>query len=168
MERKTGNQLVCGKRKCRNALQAGSDFGRYHASSAAKLAQEVPDSIGSATALKPDRAWRIVAGPNLDAISFRFATVPDGPNGQGKGGEYERNEAKNKAAIKSANEAEIEANGNFADPEWRAVISADGVTCLVTRWKEAKTQFAVPQSTDDTIPDFLQRRPFSEPQRLAA
>jgi hypothetical protein len=29
MERKTENQLVCGKRKCRNALQADISFGRY-------------------------------------------------------------------------------------------------------------------------------------------
>ena len=32
MERKTERQLVCGKRTCRNALQARSDLGRYHPS----------------------------------------------------------------------------------------------------------------------------------------
>ena len=30
MERKTEHQLVCGKRKCRNALQGSFDGGRYH------------------------------------------------------------------------------------------------------------------------------------------
>jgi hypothetical protein len=30
MVRKTENQLVCGKRRCRNALQASSIVGRYH------------------------------------------------------------------------------------------------------------------------------------------
>jgi hypothetical protein len=33
MERKTEHQLVCGKRKCRNALKANIGFGRYHAPS---------------------------------------------------------------------------------------------------------------------------------------
>ena len=30
MERKTENQLICGKRRCRNALQGGFNGGRYH------------------------------------------------------------------------------------------------------------------------------------------
>jgi hypothetical protein len=29
MERKTEHQLICGKRACRNALQAREGFGRY-------------------------------------------------------------------------------------------------------------------------------------------
>ena len=29
MERKTENQLICGKRRCRNALQAAPNLGRY-------------------------------------------------------------------------------------------------------------------------------------------
>lgn len=33
MERKTENQLVCGKRKCRSALQGSFDGGRYHVAS---------------------------------------------------------------------------------------------------------------------------------------
>jgi hypothetical protein len=76
MERKTGNQLVCGKRKCRNALQADISFGRYHASSTAKLMQKVPDSIDSKRSLKADGPWFIVAGPELGPTSFRFATLP--------------------------------------------------------------------------------------------
>ena len=31
MERRTENQLICGKRRCRNALQARQSLGRYHA-----------------------------------------------------------------------------------------------------------------------------------------
>jgi hypothetical protein len=33
MERKTGNQLVCGKRRCRNALWDQKALGRYHPTS---------------------------------------------------------------------------------------------------------------------------------------
>jgi hypothetical protein len=56
MERKTGNQLVCGKRKCRNALQADISFGRYHASSAAKLMQKVPETVPQDRP-KPGLSW---------------------------------------------------------------------------------------------------------------
>ena len=36
MERKTENQKICGKRKCRSAFRARSDFGRYLPSSSDK------------------------------------------------------------------------------------------------------------------------------------
>jgi hypothetical protein len=45
MVRKTGNQLVCGKRRCRNTLQAQKALGRYLPSSDAKLASKTPDFI---------------------------------------------------------------------------------------------------------------------------
>lgn len=45
MERKTGNQKVCRKAKCRSALQAQYGLGRYYATKSAKLTQKVPDFI---------------------------------------------------------------------------------------------------------------------------
>jgi hypothetical protein len=56
MERKTENQLICGKRLCRNGLQARSDL-----SSAVVSASKTIDSIDSKPAPKPDRAidWAI-------------------------------------------------------------------------------------------------------------
>ena len=75
MVRKAGNQLVCGKRRCRNALQNQNGLGRYPASSDAKLASKTLDFIDPKQANKPDRAWRIVAGPELSSSAFHCATV---------------------------------------------------------------------------------------------
>jgi hypothetical protein len=78
MERKTGNQLVCGKRKCRNALQDQLALGRYHGPSSPKLRQKVPDSIGSARPLKTGlgSVWGVVAaGAPITANQYHCATV---------------------------------------------------------------------------------------------
>jgi hypothetical protein len=47
---------------------------------------------------RPRTQWRQVAGPALDSRSLHAATVPDGPHSW-EGGEYERIEAKNRAAL---------------------------------------------------------------------
>jgi hypothetical protein len=75
MERKTENQLVCGKRKCRSALAARLGLGRYVPSS--EVIDPLKTSIKPAikSGLKHDRAWRMVAGPELSPTSFRFATL---------------------------------------------------------------------------------------------
>jgi hypothetical protein len=63
-------------------------------------------------------------------------------------------------------QAEIEANGYFTDPEWREVISPDGVrflsapsACLVTRFRAAAVteQIRPPMPEDLSIPAFLRR-----------
>ena len=112
--------------------------------------------------------WRIIAGPPLTASQFHCATVPDGPNCQWKGGEFERIEAKNQAALraaeqalKAAEQAEIETNGYFTDPDWREAISPDGVRCFVARIHDTAAPppvKATPSIPDDlSIPDFLLR-----------
>jgi hypothetical protein len=171
MERRAENQLICGKRKCRNALDARAGFGRFYHSSTDTASRVIPSKtpgfIDSKTAPKPDRPWHIVVG-EISANAFHCATVPDGSNGQWKGGEYERVEAKNRAALKAAEQAG-QANGQFTEPEWREVISPEGVRCLVTRFRKpqmaAKTECKpAAQIADDlTIPSFLDRRPTAEP-----
>jgi hypothetical protein len=47
----------------------------------------------------------------IDAFAASFATVPDGPSLSWSGGEYERIEAKNRAALKEIDQAE------FTEPE---------------------------------------------------
>jgi hypothetical protein len=78
MARKTGNQLVCGKRRCRNALQAQKALGRYLPSSDAKLASKTLDFIDSKVPPKPDLPWRFVAGPELSPSALHCATVGAG------------------------------------------------------------------------------------------
>jgi hypothetical protein len=56
-------------------------------------------------------------------------------------------------------EAEIEANGYFTEPDWKEVISPDGVKCFVTRFRDpAPAQHCIVQLSDDlSIPKFLRR-----------
>ena len=103
IERKREDQRVCRKPKCRRAWRVGNGFGRYVRAvppSAAKLASKTPDFIGSKQALDSDRAWCIVAGPELTAAQLSGATIPDGPNGRWQGGAYQRVEARSKALLR--------------------------------------------------------------------
>jgi hypothetical protein len=67
MERRTENQLICGKRRCRNALQARQSLGRYHASSAVIDPLKTSIKPGVKSGVATDRPWRIVAGEELTA-----------------------------------------------------------------------------------------------------
>jgi hypothetical protein len=139
MERKTEHQLICGKRKCRNALEAGIGRDRSYVPSAGSAPQKTPDFIDSETAPKPDRGWRIVAGP-MSPDQIAPAIVPDGPGGRWEGGTFLRIEAKNRAALAAAgiSSPEVEANSYFADTEWREVTSPDGVACLVAQTRRPR------------------------------
>jgi hypothetical protein len=137
------------------------------ASSDVSMGSEAPISCGSASASKPveraERPWCQIAGPPLTASQFHCATLPGAAMDDAM-----RIEAKNRAALKAAEQAEIEASGYFTEPEWREVISADGVTCFVTGYRQKKAaeqQGTSPPIPDDlSIPAFLDRRP---PQKLA-
>jgi hypothetical protein len=92
--------------------------------------------------------------------AFHCATASDGSNCQWKAGEYERVEAKNRTALKAAGEAAIEANGYFTDPDWREVVSPDGVKGFVTSFvAPARRARALPHPlmADLSIPEFLGR-----------
>jgi hypothetical protein len=99
MERKSENQLICGKRRCRNALQARQSLGRYMAPSDVIHPLKNPIKPGIKSGLADDRPWRIVAG-QISPAAFHCATVPDGPNRQWKDGAFDRIEAKNRAALR--------------------------------------------------------------------
>jgi hypothetical protein len=105
MERRTEHQLVCGKRLCRNALQGGFNGGRYHASSSVINPLKTSIKPGVKSGVRGDRPelWTVVAaGTPIRANQYHCATVPDGPNCEWANGEYERIEAKNRAALKAA------------------------------------------------------------------
>jgi hypothetical protein len=132
-DRKTENQRVCRRAKCHSEFRrdrARFLGGRYPSG---PLADISPKSARKMGAYKPPfggRPWRQVAGPDLGP-NFSAAVVPDGPNCQWKGGTFERLEAQNRALLAAAEQAEID--GNFGEPDWREVISPDGVKCFVTR-----------------------------------
>jgi hypothetical protein len=60
--------------------------------------------------------WVQVAGPPLTSDQLWAGSIPDGPNCRWQGGVLERIETKNRAALKAAEQAEI-----------------DGVKCFVAR-----------------------------------
>ena len=101
MERRTEHQLICGKRLCRNALQGAQNFGRYHASSSVidPLKTSIKSGVKSGVRSNRPKLWTVVAaGTPITANQYHCATVPDGPNCEWANGEYERIEAKNRAA----------------------------------------------------------------------
>ena len=105
LQRKREDQKVCRKAKCRSAFRARSGLGCYHASSSAKLGSETPDFIDLKVAPARGRApsWRVVAaGAPISANTYHCATVPDGPGGRWEGGDYERIEKRNRAALEAA------------------------------------------------------------------
>jgi hypothetical protein len=77
MARKTGNQKLCGKRKCKSvfeSLKAHLALGRYHPSADPVSDSKSPITTGTFSPLKADRPWRIVAGELTDE-ELRLATI---------------------------------------------------------------------------------------------
>jgi hypothetical protein len=159
-----GERKLCKKPQCRSVFTLGEGFGRYHEAATRKPIQETPVNIDALRAPKAPR-WRLIAGAGLTPSQLHCATIPDGPGGQWEGGSFERIEAQNRAllkahstALKKAEETEIEANGYFTEPEWKEIISPDGVKCFVTRFREPSKPITAPPIPDDlSIPDFLRR-----------
>jgi hypothetical protein len=75
LERRREDQNICRKATCRNAWKSKDGLGRYYIPASSKLAPESHDFIEPKLATKPDRAWRIVAGPELSASTFRCGIV---------------------------------------------------------------------------------------------
>jgi hypothetical protein len=187
---------TCGATDCKRRWRQKDGTGRfsapkqatgYQGSQKSNLRKETPAAQALFSAIqrpKSATARRVVAGPPLTPNQLHCATVPDGSDYQWKGGEYERLEAKNCAALKAAEQAEIEANGEFTEPEWREVISPDGIRCFVTRFRDGRAPLAplpaddtvkrsdqphspiVPIADDVSIPDFLKREPAAVSESL--
>lgn len=75
MVRKAEHQLICGKRRCRNALQARL----YGPSSERVTPLKTSIKPGFKIDLETDRAWRIVAGLELTPTQLHCATMPPDP-----------------------------------------------------------------------------------------
>ena len=165
MQRKSPSQKACGERECRAALKAQT----------VEIAFELPTidifhpKSNSVDISKPKSTIEshlrspVVAGPELSSAQLHSALVPDGPGCRWAGGEYWRLEAKNRKAVERK---QIEANGYFTEPDWREVVSPDGVRAWITRWRDPKpTKTSSPKveskaltlPDDLSIPDFLCR-----------
>jgi hypothetical protein len=169
-EKKTGNLQAhtCGRRKCKSTLRTlGPPTDTNRVGADAKSAH----LTGLREPVSDSRGWHIVAGRLIPNASH-CATVPDGHGCKWEGGAFARIEAKNRSALRShfaklkaTKEAEIEAAGEFTEPDWREVMSPDGVRCLVARFRDQnqdRDQDLVqrePLPDDLSIPSFLDRRP---------
>jgi hypothetical protein len=134
--KKNSKQVVCHRHACRTA------------SSSTTQPQEVPILRAS--------KWLVVAGQP----PTKTATIPDGPDCHFKRGEYERLEAKNRAAVAGIGD------DCFTEPNWREVVSPDGVRCWVTGGRPqaggapSDWQACLPSDqaeADLSIPPFLKR-----------
>ena len=75
LQRRNKTQKVCRKSRCRNAWRARAGFGRYFPSTGVSSASKTPNSIGSKRPLKPDRAWRQLAGAKLTPSQLHCGLV---------------------------------------------------------------------------------------------
>jgi hypothetical protein len=153
----TARRKLCRRPKCESRYRQNS---RHYAFSGR-------DTISAANALRSAHKshvsdgpkWAVAGGPALTPNQLHCATVADGPDCQWRGGEYERIETKNRAALKTVDDC-------FTEPDWREVISPDGVRCWVTRGRPHSTGAPsdwqpcapdIPIADDLSIPDFLRR-----------
>jgi hypothetical protein len=121
MPRLNEKHKTCYRAECKKTWAKKTLQSRFIGGSSApdKIVLENPIKHGVKEADKYGRRWVIVAG----SLSPNAATVPDGPGCKWEGGSFERL-AKLLAA---AEKAEIEAS----EPDWKEVISPDGVRCFV-------------------------------------
>jgi hypothetical protein len=173
MPRNAEHQKVCHRSACKRAWRLKTIQSHFlgWGTGSDSILLETSIKTGLQEADKGRRGWRIVAG-EIDPEAFHCGAVPDGPGCQWKDGSFERIEAQNQALLKAhfaklkaAEEAEFEANGYFTEPEWREVISPDGVHCLVTRFHPTPTKKPITVAPvadwlpgDLTIPAFLRRQ----------
>ena len=159
---------LCKRPKCRYTYSQNRSFFDFPAPGSLSRSElsKTPVKEGFLGGQKRDRASP-VAGPQLTALQSRCAAIPDGPNGEWRGGEVERVEARNTALLRAAGVPDLPLTGGcFTDTEWREVISPDGVRCFVAQrdtpvafqhsdWRPVSP--AQPIAGDLSIPEFLQR-----------
>jgi hypothetical protein len=78
MERKTENQRLCGRRKCRlefAALQRHGMLGRWGSSPDGKADERKSITTGFSEPVSSGPRWRQIAGPALSPEQLRLATV---------------------------------------------------------------------------------------------
>jgi hypothetical protein len=78
IERRTANQKICKKSRCRSAFRAGNGFGRYLDTPAVEQPPKTSIKPGIKSGLKGDRAppWRVVAaGAPISANQYHCAIV---------------------------------------------------------------------------------------------
>ena len=127
---KSGTGAACSHPKCRAELAAKKRFGttgRLLPTSRKKSGSKSDNSIALAAASGAVEAnqptCRIIAGPALSSMELHLATVGAGF------GELDRK--LNRKHWLEAERKETEPGGYFSEPEWREVVSPEGVRWFV-------------------------------------
>jgi hypothetical protein len=153
------------------ASNYGKQASGYGGSQESNLRKEVPAAEALFCATKRAER-RQAAGPSLTPNQFHCAAVSDGSDGQWKGGDFERVEAKNRAALKKhfaelARQCLIQPHhppvnvlGGYRFPDAPTIdlspLPADD-TVKRSDWKPCAPIVAI--ADDLSIPDFLKREP---------
>jgi hypothetical protein len=105
-------------------------LGRHQAPVRVNLASRTPIKQGVGGGGQGRPTYRIVAG-SLTPLQLRLATI-----GAAFGNcPFQHDRKLNRKHWDAAERAPIEAGGYFTEPEWRDVVSTDGVKCFVTSGK---------------------------------
>ena len=165
MERKTERQLICGKRRCRDALQARIGLGRYLPTSACVSPLENPIKMGIKSGVANDRPWRIAAGPGLSPSALHCATVGAGEvvdaiNRTDARHWREHNAKVEERCLIKRHDPPINIVGGFK-------FSKAPVIGLAPMPRSSRPP-ALSHDGSLDIPDFLCRTPVNPPPRLAA
>jgi hypothetical protein len=128
-ERRNERQQICDRRKCRNAFRANrASFFSSRYPEPTDVIRDPETSIKQG--VKTACAWVVVARP---AVSEENLQPPDSETA----GRMARAGAEFQKWRRQAEAAEVEAAGEFSDPEWREVVSPDGVRCFATSARRA-------------------------------
>jgi hypothetical protein len=149
----SAHKMLCDRSSCRAEYRSSpASFwgGRYPTKPiSVKRTQNSPIESKPKSTLFDDRPFRQVAGPDLTRRSFNAATVPDGPDGQWKGGTFERIEAENRRLLER----------HFAQLSTAIAIAAIEAAKTTTGIVDTATTDRLIASfpADLSIPEFLKR-----------
>jgi hypothetical protein len=176
---------TCGSRDCKRRWRQKDNTGQfsapkqatgYQGSQKSNLRKEVPAAQALFSAIRGPK-WRQTVGSPLAPNQFHCATIPDGPDSKLQGGDYERLEAKNRAALREhfrelAKQCLIQPHhppvnvlGGYRFPDAPSIdlspLPADD-TVKRSDWKPCAPIVAI--ADDLSIPDFLKREPAVVPE----
>lgn len=172
LERKAGNQRMCGRRKCRAeirqfpAVYAPFEGHKLPPIGKRKADARNPIKSGLKTGSKGDRPRRLVAGPPSSPTSFRLATLPLDPELAARLARHHadyveyRRKAKRRAQLKAIikrHHSPVDVLGGYRFPGAPA-IDLSSIEAPTTQWAIASRW--VPTGAGEDVPDipeFLRR-----------
>jgi hypothetical protein len=171
---------TCGATDCKRRWRQKDNTGRfsapkqatgYQGSQKSNLRKETPAAQALFGAIQGP-IWRQTVGSPLTPNQFHCATIPDGPDSEWQGGEFQRIEAKNRAALREhfrelAKQCLIQPHhppvnvlGGYRFPDAPTIdLSPLPANDTPRRLDWRACSPSVPVADDVSTPDFLKREP---------